>query len=173
MNDDDDDKKRKDDRPSTTSENEEERPNKRRRVVELPRMDIPDAPNLLEGLRQLGSSLALVSSQNRIPSEQVSVNFNQLQQEINQALETAFREAQDIVAQNEQAQRAEENTAMAEAENFQYIQLQQSFLQRLQPLMERMRQELTHGEQVRMLDDMSNLLVQRLNRPILRIDWAG
>ena len=136
MNEDDDRKKRKEDRPTSSSgtEGESERPNKRQRIVELPTIDIPSRPNLLEGLRQLGSNLALVSSENRIPSVQVSENFDNLQRELNEALEAAFSEAQTIVAQNEERQRAEERNAMAEAEYSHHQLLQQSFLQRLQPL---------------------------------------
>lgn len=164
--DDDDTRKRKEDRPTSFSERESERPAKRQRVVELPAIDISDRQNLLEGLRQLGSNLALVSSESRIPQGQVSANFNQLQEEINQALEAAFSEAQVIVAQNEERQRAEEGQAMAEADREQNVQLQQRFLQRLQPLTERMSQQLTYGEQAQMFEFILNSINNRINETI-------
>jgi len=165
MNEDDDRKKRKEDRPSTSSgtEGENERPNKRQRIVELPTINIPNRPNLLEGLRQLGSNLALVSSENRIPSVQVSENFGNLQRELNEALEAAFSEAQTLVAQNEERQRAEERNAMAEAEYSHHQFLQQSFLQRLQPLTLKMSQQLTYGEQAQMFEVILTSINNRLN----------
>jgi hypothetical protein len=165
MNEDDDRKKRKEDRPTGSSgtEGESERPNKRQRIVELPTIDIPSRPNLLEGLRQLGSNLALVSSENRIPSVQVSENFDKLQRELNEALEAAFSEAQTIVAQNEERQRAEERNAMAEAEYSHHQFLQQSFLQRLQPLTLKMSQQLTYGEQAQMFEVILTSINNRLN----------
>lgn len=165
MNEDDDRKKRKEDRPTSSSgtEGESERPNKRQRIVELPTINIPNRPNLLEGLRQLGSNLALVSSENRIPSVQVSENFGNLQRELNEALEAAFSEAQTIVAQNEERQRAEERNAMAEAEYSHHQLLQQSFLQRLQPLTLKMSQQLTYGEQAQMFEVILTSINNRLN----------
>jgi hypothetical protein len=161
-NDDDDDKKRKVNN-SSTSANEDERPNKKQRIVELPGINIPDTPNLLEVLRDFGSNLALVSRESRIPSEQVSTNFNRLQQQINQALEDAFREAQIIAAQSEEAQRQEENAAMTEAENDHRRQIEQRFLQRLQPLFQDIREQLTIGQQVQLFDETINTFNSIIN----------
>jgi hypothetical protein len=165
MNDDDDDKKRKEYNVGV-SERESERPAKRQRVVELPAIDIQDRQNLLQGLRQLGSNLALVSSESRIPQGQVSENFINLQRELNSALEAAFSEAQSIVAQNEERQRAEEGEAMAEADREQNLQLQQRFLQRLQPLTERMSQQLTYGEQAQMFEFILTSINSRISETI-------
>ena len=165
---DDNEKKRKPEKVGS-SHNEEEpqqqSSNKRQRIDNVVLKEIvPDRRNIIETLSQFGHNLVTSSGINMTtPAYQVSEEFRQLQEEINEALTNALNEAQAVVIQNEQQRRTQENEAMAEAEYSQHQQLHENFMRRLQPLRERMISELTYGEQAQMFNIILNSINNRLN----------
>jgi len=167
MDDDDNEKKRKPEKVGY-SQNEEEpqqSSNKRQRINNVVLEEIvPDRRNIIETLSQFGRNLVTSSGINMTtPAYQVSEEFRQLQEEINEALTNALNEAQAVVIQNEQDRKNQENAAMAEAEYSQHQQLHENFMRKLQPLRERMISELTYGEQAQMFNIILNSINNRLN----------
>lgn len=124
---------------------------------------VPNNQDLISELTQLGQNLALVADASRVPETEISENFLAIQQEINNALQNAFNQAQNVRKQNEQQRIASEREQMGQEEINQFELLQQNFLQRLQPLTQRMSEQLTYGEQAQMFNIIINSIDTRLN----------
>lgn len=135
---------------------------KRQRVINLQAF-VPDNRDLISELSQLGQNLSLVSDASRVPETEISENFLAIQQEINDAFQEAFNQAQLVRRQNEQQRVASEMAQMGEQERDQFELLRQDFLQRLQPLTQRMSEQLTYGEQSQMFNIIINSIDTRLN----------
>ena len=135
---------------------------KRQKVVTLEAY-VPNNQDLIGELTQLGQNLALVADASRVPETEISANFLAIQQEINNALQDAFNQAQNVRIQNEQQRVASEMQQMGQEERNQFVLLQQNFLQRLQPLTQRMSEQLTYGEQAQMFNIILNSIDTRLN----------
>ena len=135
---------------------------KRQKVVTLEAY-VPNNQDLIGELTQLGQNLALVADASRVPETEISANFLAIQQEINNALQDAFNQAQNVRIQNEQQRIASEMEQMGQEEINQFELLQQNFLQRLQPLTQRMSKQLTYGEQAQMFNIIINSIDTRLN----------
>ena len=139
-----------------------EQPQKRQRVVNLQAF-VPNNQDLIGELTQLGQNLSLVSDASRVPETEISDNFLAIQQQINDTLQAAFNEAQLQRRQNEEQRVASEMAQMGEQERDQFQLLRDNFLQRLQPLAQKMSEQLTYGEQAQMFNIILTSIDTRLN----------
>jgi hypothetical protein len=137
-------------------------PQKRQRVVNLDSF-VPNNRDLIGQLTQLGQNLSLVSDASRVPETEISDNFVAIQQQINNALQEAFEQAQLVRRQNEEQRMASEMAQMGQQERDQFQLLRDDFLRRLQPLAQRMSEQLTYGEQAQMFNIILNSIDTRLN----------
>jgi len=141
---------------------EPDQPQKRQRVVNLQAF-VPNNRDLIGELTQLGQNLSLVADASRTPETEISDNFVAIQQQINDTLQEAFEQAQLVRRQNEEERIASEMAQMGEQERDQFQFLQQQFIQRLQPLTQRMAEQLTYGEQAQMFNIILTSIDTRLN----------
>jgi hypothetical protein len=139
-----------------------EQPSKRQRIVNLDAF-VPNNRDLIGELTQLGTNLSLVADASRIPENEISANFLAIQQELNDALQIAFNDAQQQRRQIEQQRVETEMEGMRGEELNQFQLLQQNFLQRFQPLAQKMFEQLTYGEQAQMFNIILNSIDTRLN----------
>lgn len=141
---------------------EPDQPQKKQKVVNLQAF-VPNNRDLIGELTQLGQNLALVADASRVPETEMSDNFVAIQQQINDALQEAFNEAQLVRRQNEEQRVASEMAQMGEQERDQFQLLRADFLRRFQPLAQRMSEQLTYGEQAQMFNIILNSIDTRLN----------
>jgi len=141
---------------------EPDQPQKKQKVVNLQAF-VPNNRDLIGELTQLGQNLALVADASRVPETEISDNFVAIQQQLNDALQEAFNQAQLVRRQNEEQRMASEMAQMGEQERDQIQLLRADFLRRLQPLAQRMSEQLTYGEQAQMFNIILNSIDTRLN----------
>lgn len=144
-----------------TAEESSQQPSKRQKVVTL--QQFTPNRNLIGDLSQLGQNLSLVADASRVPESEISENFLAIQQELNNTLQEAFNQAQVVRRQKEEQRIASEMEGMREEEMNQFQNLQQQFIQRLQPLTKRMTEQLSYGEQAQMFEIILNSINNRLN----------
>jgi len=141
---------------------EPEQPQKRQKVVNLQAF-VPNNRDIISELTQLGQNLSLVADASRVPETEISDNFLAIQQQLNDALQEAFNEAQLVRRQNEEQRKTSEIEQMGEQERDQFQLLRADFLRRFQPLAQRMSEQLTYGEQSQMFNIILNSIDTRLN----------
>jgi len=138
---------------------------KRQKIVNLQAF-VPNNQDLIGTLTQLGQNLSLVADDSRVPETVISDNFIAIQQQLNDALQQSFDQAQLVRRQNEAQRVASEMEQMGEQERDQFQLLRNDFFTRFQPIAQRMSEQLTYGEQAQIFNIILNSIDTRLNENV-------
>lgn len=144
---------------------EPDQPQKRQKIVNLQAF-VPNNQDIIGTLTQLGQNLSLIADDSRVPETVISDNFIAIQQQLNDALQQSFDQAQLVRRQNEEQRVASEMEQMGEQERDQFQLLRNDFFTRFQPIAQRMSEQLTYGEQAQIFNIILNSIDTRLNENV-------
>lgn len=143
---------------------EPDQPQKRQKIVNLQAF-VPNNQDLIGTLTQLGQNLSLVADDSRVPESVISDNFIAIQQQLNDALQQSFDQAQLVRRQmknNELPLKWNKWGNKKEINSNYYVMI---FL-RFQPIAQRMSEQLTYGEQAQIFNIILNSIDTRLNENV-------